>query len=123
MKHRFLVAQLGARRHYAIPRMLHEGDLLKRFCTDICAVKGWPRLLRVLPIGLQPRGLRRLLGVCRMVCQIKNNGIDFSRVGLQQGTAQEEDPGQAATVHIAFGKNFAKQSCKKGWARHGNLHL
>ena len=28
------VAMLGARRHYAVPRLLHETGLLGRFCTD-----------------------------------------------------------------------------------------
>ncbi|MCC8992032.1 MAG: glycosyltransferase family 4 protein, partial [Streptococcus sp.] len=59
---RLIVAQLGARRHYAIPRMLHEAEMLERFYTDICAVKSWPFLLRVLPSSLQPAGLKRLLG-------------------------------------------------------------
>ena len=58
----YLVAQLGARRHYAIPRMLHEAGMLDRFYTDICAVKGWPSALRVVPRSLRPAGLKRLMG-------------------------------------------------------------
>lgn len=59
---RIIVAQLGARMHYAIPRMLHRAGMLEHFYTDICAVKGWPSLLRSLPSRLQPAGLKRLLG-------------------------------------------------------------
>lgn len=59
---RFLVAQLGARMHYAIPRMLEAEGMLARLCTDICAVKGWPRLLRAVPACIRPAGVRRLLG-------------------------------------------------------------
>lgn len=58
----FLVAQLGARRHYAIPRMLQEAGMLSHFYTDICAVKGWPRALNLLPDGLRTAGVKRLLG-------------------------------------------------------------
>lgn len=58
----FLVAQLGARMHYAVPRILEAENMLTRFCTDICAVKGWPRFLRVIPPFCRPAGLRRLLG-------------------------------------------------------------
>jgi glycosyltransferase involved in cell wall biosynthesis len=58
----YLVAQLGARMHYAIPRMLHEAGMLAHFYTDICAVKGWPKLLRAVPVTMRPSGLKRLLG-------------------------------------------------------------
>ena len=54
---RFLVAQLGARMHYAIPRMLEAEGMLARFCTDICAVKGWPWMLRAIPTRFRPAGL------------------------------------------------------------------
>lgn len=55
------VAQLGARGHYALPQMLHKMGMLERFYTDICAVKGWPRLLHAVPPSLRSSGLKRLL--------------------------------------------------------------
>lgn len=58
----YLVAQLGARMHYAIPRMLHETGMLARLVTDISAAKGWPRLLKHVPESIRPAGLKRLLG-------------------------------------------------------------
>jgi glycosyltransferase involved in cell wall biosynthesis len=58
-----LVAQIGARMHYAVPRIIHESGMLAKFHTDICAVKGWPTIVRhLLPSRLQPKGLQRLLG-------------------------------------------------------------
>ena len=57
-----VVAQLGARRHYAIPRMLFEAGMLAHFYTDICATKGWPRLLNIVPTAMQSAGIKRLLG-------------------------------------------------------------
>jgi glycosyltransferase involved in cell wall biosynthesis len=56
-----VVAQLGARMHYAIPRMLHDAGMLERLFTDICAVKGWPRWLHSIPQSLRPHSLKRLL--------------------------------------------------------------
>jgi hypothetical protein len=56
------VALLGARMHYAVPRLLHQAGLLEHFYTDICAIKGWPRLLTSIPTPLQPKGIQRLLG-------------------------------------------------------------
>src|ERR1700734_3565174 len=55
-----VVAQLGARMHYAVPRILHQAGLLERLYTDICAQKGWPRLTRYIPRAIRPARLQRL---------------------------------------------------------------
>lgn len=79
----YLVAQLGARRHYAIPRMLHEAGMLAHFYTDICATKGWPRLLRAVPEAARPTGLKRLLGrvphgvSVRMITTFNGFGLEY----------------------------------------------
>ena len=57
---RILVAMMGARRHYAVPRILQRGGRLERFYTDICSVQGWPKLLTHVPSKWQPRPLQRL---------------------------------------------------------------
>jgi glycosyltransferase involved in cell wall biosynthesis len=57
-----IVAQLGARMHYAVPRILHQAGALERLYTDLCATKGWPRLLHAVPRPLRPAGFSRLLG-------------------------------------------------------------
>jgi glycosyltransferase involved in cell wall biosynthesis len=55
-----VVAQLGARMHYAVPRILQHAGLLERLYTDICALKGWPRLIRYVPRAIRPARLQRL---------------------------------------------------------------
>lgn len=58
------VAMLGARMHYAVPRLLHEAGLLERFYTDSYAGNK-PLLragLRALPAGLSSAEVRRWLG-------------------------------------------------------------
>jgi glycosyltransferase involved in cell wall biosynthesis len=57
-----IVAQLGARMHYAVPRLLHTAGMLERLYTDICAVKGWPQFLCLLSPRFVPVQLRRLQG-------------------------------------------------------------
>ena len=57
---KFIVAQLGARGHYAIPRMLHQVGMLEHFYTDICAVKGVGKIARILPEKRLPNALKRL---------------------------------------------------------------
>lgn len=60
-RNRVVVAQLGARMHYAVARILHSEGLLERLYTDTCATKGWPRLLHAIPPPLRPAPLKRLL--------------------------------------------------------------
>jgi hypothetical protein len=59
---KYVVAHLGARMHYAVPRMLHEAEMLSHFYTDMCAIKGWPRALGLIPPRWRPPALKRLLG-------------------------------------------------------------
>jgi glycosyltransferase involved in cell wall biosynthesis len=59
----FVVAQLGARRHYAVARALHRSQMLERLVTDACAtIPPWSWLDSVLPTGMRPAPIRRLLG-------------------------------------------------------------
>jgi glycosyltransferase involved in cell wall biosynthesis len=62
MTDRVVVSQLGARMHYAVPRILDTAGELERFYTDICADHGWPKWLRALPTASLPSAVRRLAG-------------------------------------------------------------
>ena len=57
-----VVSQLGARMHYAVPRIFASQGRLAHFYTDICATEGWPRLVNGLPRRLLPASLKRLTG-------------------------------------------------------------
>lgn len=57
-----VASQIGARMHYAVPRILHSHGLLERLYTDICATKGWPKLLGYVPDRMMPATARRLAG-------------------------------------------------------------
>ena len=81
---RIAVAQLGARRNYAIPAILESAGLLECFYTDLCA-NVWPlRLIsRVCPSWSQPAGLKRLLA--RHVDRVPGAKIRcFPRFALQR---------------------------------------
>ncbi len=59
---RILVAQLGARRHYAIPALLEREGLLEVLYTDLCSEAPVLRLVNAAwPRGLRPRSLSSLL--------------------------------------------------------------
>lgn len=62
MEGSFVVSQLGARMHYAVPRIFASHKRLAHFYTDICALQGWPRLLNRLPSTMLPTAVRRLVG-------------------------------------------------------------
>lgn len=55
------VAQLGARMHYAVPRIFMREGRLQRLFTDISVVNGWPRHLAKIPVAWRPPQLRRLM--------------------------------------------------------------
>lgn len=57
---KFLVAQLGARMHYAVPRILHAAGMLERLYTDVVAPDGV--LVGVLLRSVPSNSVRRLLG-------------------------------------------------------------
>lgn len=59
-----VVGMLGARDHYAIPRILHEAGMLDTLFTDLylSPATGAGRLLASLPVSLRPRAVDRLLG-------------------------------------------------------------
>lgn len=59
---RVIVAQMGARMHYAVARALHERALLERLYTDVCASKGLARLVNLIPRQFAPAAVRRLQG-------------------------------------------------------------
>jgi UDP:flavonoid glycosyltransferase YjiC (YdhE family) len=62
MSGKIVVAQLGARMHYAVPRIFAAKGKLAHFYTDICATKGWPRLVNALPKSVLPASIKRLAG-------------------------------------------------------------
>ena len=57
-----VVSQLGARMHYAVPRIFASQGRLAQFYTDICATEGWPSVVNRLPRQMLPSSLRRLTG-------------------------------------------------------------
>jgi len=63
MSERVVVAQIGARRHYAVPRALHEAGLLHYLYTDACRESMPWRLLAPLDGRIPlPAPMRRVLG-------------------------------------------------------------
>jgi hypothetical protein len=112
----FLVAQLGARMHYAIPRMLQAQGRLERFYTDLCTARGWPRCLRLIPEKLRPAEVKRLLGRTppgvppERICAFTAFGCQYARRRRRAGSSAE-----ATAVHLWAGKTFCERVISRGF--------
>ncbi|MEH1827710.1 MAG: glycosyltransferase family 4 protein [Nostoc sp.] len=115
----FTVAQLGARSNYAIPRILHEAGKLNHFYTDICAVKGLPKYLRLIPQKFQSHSLARLTG--RIPHGINPNLITaFSGFGFEYASrlGKANSPSETTKTFLWAGKTFGQLVLRQGL--HGN---
>jgi glycosyltransferase involved in cell wall biosynthesis len=95
----FLVAQLGARRHYAVPRAFYSLGRLERLVTDLAAEgAGWRRLEAFVPRTLRRGALAALLA--RRV-----DGVPASRIVSLPAFAlsqwQRRRPGESQPEHWA----------------------
>jgi glycosyltransferase involved in cell wall biosynthesis len=124
MNKKYAVCQLGARMHYAVPRMLHAGGLLDRFFTDISAQKGWPRFLGLLPDALRPAGVRRLLGRVadgvpgKLVTAFNAFGLEYSRMRSSAHT-----PTASTEVYLWAGKRFCELIIQHGIGDAGGVYV
>lgn len=118
-----VVSQIGARMHYAVPRMLHNLGRLERFYTDICATKGWPRLLAAAPVHVLPAQLRRLAGrrphgvPSDRITAFTNFGLAFHR---RRSTAQSAGEAGAATLWGC--REFSRRVVRHGFGQAKGLY-
>ncbi|MBY0587473.1 glycosyltransferase family 4 protein [bacterium] len=113
---KMLVAQIGARMHYAVPRILHEAGMLGVLHTDVVATMGWPALLaRMIPGSKNLGGVRRLLarvpqGIPNSKIRTQNKlGVSFAIRNQYCRTITE-----AEAVHLQVTKKFGRTIVKSG---------
>lgn len=108
-KPKVAVAMLGARMHYAVPRILNDAGLLERFFTD-SYVGNKPVLehaLATLPVGLRSTATRRLAG--RQETSIPGTLVtSFDWLGFRYALARRRarDCGARADVFERFNTRF-----------------
>src|SRR5271169_4848573 len=116
--HRFIVAQLGARMHYAVPRILAEADMLEHFYTDICAVQGWPRWLGLVPDPVRPAAMRRLLA--RVPHGVPKELITaFTDFGREYARRCNTAAAERFAVYLWAGTEFCRRILQKGFGGAG----
>lgn len=108
---KYSVAQLGARRHYAVPRLLAERGMLGRFFTDLSAAN-WPlSALRSIPRFATPSSLRRLADRAPKGVPAKDI-VSFPRFGLQYA---KKPSGVSRSRHwVDGGKKFCQLILRHG---------
>jgi len=113
-----VVAQLGARMHYAVPRILDRARFLERLYTDICARKGWPRLLRLLPRALRPPRIQRLMsrvpeGIpAGRITAFTGFGLEYVRRFARARTAAERN-----ASFLWAGREFCRHVICRGFGK------
>lgn len=122
---RMLVAQIGARMHYAVPRILEQAGILGALHTDVVATKGWPAVVaRCIPGSRNIAGVRRLLGrVPRGVPSHKiltENllGVQFAVRNQYCATAT-----QSCKVHLATTREFGRRVVRSGMAGYDSVYV
>ncbi len=108
---RVLVAQIGARRHYLVPRSFEKSGLLEQLVTDACAnIMPWRWFDSPLAARLAPKSMRRFIGR-------RADGITASKIRglpiLALSAAWDRSSHEAATSRWArrnaeFGRRVAE---------------
>src|SRR5690242_3947902 len=115
---RWVCCQLGARMHYAVPRLLHADGKLERFYTDIYAGQsGWLNLVAKLPKQCCPSGIRRLLG--RSAAGLPENRVrSYPLFGLKYYARLKRAKNLEAMsrVHLWGGQQFGQKVVRDGFA-------
>ncbi|MEO1392662.1 MAG: glycosyltransferase family 4 protein [Cyanobacteria bacterium J06634_5] len=111
-----LVAQMGARMHYAVPRILNRFDCLEQLFTDACASKGLSQALRFLPEELNLKSVKKLLG--RSPEGISPSSITaFTIFGYEYAWRRRhaKSIGEMTAVHLWAGKKFNQLIIRQGF--------
>lgn len=121
---RVAVAQIGARRHYAIPTILHRAGMLDRFFTDLTASAWWLTAIAAAAAPEQlPDGLNRLLA--RRIDQVPSSRITHftrfavSRIARRQRTSA---PAELARQTLEANREFCRLVLRRGFGESNALY-
>lgn len=115
MRGTVVVSQLGARMHYAVPRIFEGQGELERLYTDISGVRGWGKALRMLPPSMLPAPVRRLVG--RIPHGIPPEKIHtFESFGMISGFHRTfSSPSAATRTTLLTARGFSRAVVRRGF--------
>lgn len=115
---RIAVAQLGARMHYAVPRIFHEAGLLERLFTDSYAGNK-PLLeagLRRVPLWFRHRSLEQWLGrTDRVLPPEKVTSFEWLGISYKRRLARASDTAAMSRVFAWAGREFGSRVVRAGF--------
>jgi glycosyltransferase involved in cell wall biosynthesis len=115
---KFIAIQTGARRGYAVPRILDEAGILERFYTDICGSVGLGRAATWLQhapvVGAQFRGLYRRRLPSSLVPKTTTFGGPAS-AQLLRTIGGNGDAARAFRNHLRFSGQFGQAMIRAGY--------
>lgn len=117
------VAQLGARMHYAVPRIFAGSGCLSRLFTDLYAGGGFSKNLSHLPAAFLPSSLRKFGG--RQGAGIPAEAVtSFGLLGLKYWSRlrSARSPRDTAMVHLWAGDELGRLILKHGLAGADTLY-
>lgn len=121
---KIIVTQIGARHHYAIPRMFENSGNLESLYTDFCAQRGAARalniLLTTLPTKIRPRSLARLIR--RQVDCVPTSKIHTSDRLFFEHLRQQMLPRDLVEHYSRFDSIFAEQMIRAGTGKANTLY-
>ena len=115
VKNSYIVAQLGGRMHYAVPRIMQQAGILQCLYTDINASNGWASFLRGLPLILQPVALRKMLGRIPVgVSDSRVSSFDLLGVAYALRLRLARSNADQTRTHLWANELFGKKIIAKG---------
>jgi glycosyltransferase involved in cell wall biosynthesis len=117
------VAQLGARMHYAVPRIFASNVALSRLFTDLYSGKGIGGVLSLLPSRLLPASGRKL--AARQVAEIPKERVTaFGVLGFRYWSRlrSARTPRECAEVHLWAGDELGRLILKHGLGEADTLY-
>jgi glycosyltransferase involved in cell wall biosynthesis len=109
-----IVAQLGARMHYAVPAILERSGMLERLYTDIYAPRV-PKPVKTLAAQYGPAPLRRWLG--RLPVDLPEEKItSFDAMGLEYNwrLRRATSPGSVTAAYLWAGRELCRRVIHRG---------
>jgi glycosyltransferase involved in cell wall biosynthesis len=120
---KIIVAQLGARMHYAVPRIFHQAGRLEHLYTDFSANRGWPQLFNLIPQATRPRSVQRLLGrVAQGIPPEKITAFNWLGMRYAQKLRRGRTAADQTAAFVWSGKLFGKKVLARGFGDGGAVY-
>ena len=111
---------MGARMYWAVPRTLNAAGRLENYYTDFSALKGWPRLLGLLPDALQPPAVCRLLARgTRAVPATKTTAFNAFGLEYVRRLRRSRNATESTGTYLWAGREFCRLSVAQGFGAAG----